>query len=292
MSPSGKYIKIPMPYGPHIALNMGRMLSDSIFGEKADPLEKALSMARITVDAFNPLGSNGSFGQLIAPSVVKPIVQIGENKAFHGGPAYKAARDFGYEAPAYTRHFKSTGEHWVDASKLLNDITGGDTIAPGKVNVPPEVLRTLLLSYVAPGIMQTADKTLDTSMRASKGEKIEPSQVPALSRFYGEAPEERAQERAYYEKQREIKQSIEQVKKYAKDGNRDGMNRALEELGDGDIQAGKRIKAKWEATEKQLTRIQSAKRKLEQDKIEDDRQAAQLDRLDEKRMLLIKKMLR
>lgn len=292
MSPSGKYIKVPMPYGPHIALNLGRMMSEMIFGRDKSAVERALGLARITVDAFNPLGSNGSFGQLVVPSVGKPIMQVSENKTFTGSPLYRAADDRGYVGPAYTRHFRSTPAHWNEASKLLSDVTGGDSVKPGELNIPPEVLRTLFLSYAAPGLMQTADKTIDTATRSATGKRVEPSQIPAMSRFYGEAPEERAQERAFYEEQRKVKQSLEQIKKYAKDGNRDAVERTLTELGDGDLKKGRQIRAKWEASEKALLQLNAQRRRMETDKIDDAKQKAQLDRNEKLRIDLMRRALR
>lgn len=292
MAPNGKYIKVPMPYGPHIALNMGRMMSEMIFGRDKKVFDRALSMASITVDAFNPLGSNGSFAQLLSPSVLKPVVQISENKSFTGSSLYRDADERGHIAPAYTRHFRSTPAHWKEASKLLNDVTGGDAVKPGAVNVPPEVLRSLFLSYVAPGLMQTADKTIDTSTRAANGKKVEPSQIPALSRFYGEAPEERAQERAFYEEQRKVKQAIEQTKKYAKAGDREGVQRTLTELGDGDLKKGQEIRRKWESSEKALLKLNAQRRSLETDKIDDALQKTQLDRIEKLRLDLMKRAMR
>lgn len=292
MSPSGKYIKIPMPYGPHIAMNMGRMMSEMVFGRDKSAIDRALGLARITVDAFNPLGSNGSFNQLITPSVLKPVTQISENKSFMGSPLYREADGRGYESPAYQRHFRSTPAHWNEASKMLNDISGGDEIKPGAINVPPEVLRSLFLSYAAPGLTQTIDKTIDTSTRAATGKRVEPSQIPAASRFYGEAPEERAQERAFYEESRKVKQAIEQSKKYAKEGNRDGVTRTLTELGDGDLNKGREIRAKWQASEKAMLQLNTARRKMETDKIDDAKQKEQLDRNEKQRIDLMKRMLR
>jgi hypothetical protein len=290
---SGKYIKIPMPYGPHIMLNVGRMLSEMAFGPHKDAIEQATTLAALAVDSFNPLGSNGSLSQYMAPSVLKPIVQINENKSFTGGPLYKAPSEFGsYEGPAYTRQFRSTGEHWTEASKLLSDVSGGDKIAPGKINVPPEVLRTLVTSYLAPGITQNVDRAVTTAEASAAGNKVEPSQIPGLSRFYGEAPEERAQERNYYEQKRKIDEQIGRIKQYAKAGDRDGMNRALTELGDGDRTKGMQIRAKWDAAEKALMQMNRARSRLETDDVPDDKQRVQLDRIDERRMQLIRRVLR
>ncbi|CAL62400.1 Hypothetical protein HEAR2267 [Herminiimonas arsenicoxydans] len=292
MSPSGKYIKVPMPYGPHIALNMGRMMSDMVFGAKADPVERALSIARITVDAFNPLGSNGSFNQLITPSVLKPVTQISENKSFTGAPLYREADDRGHIGPAYTRHFRATAEHWVEASKMLNDVSGGDTIKPGSVDIPPEVLRTIFLSWAVPGLSQTADKSIDTATRSATGKRVEPSQIPALSRFYGEAPEERALERAYYEDQRKVKQALEQAKKYSKVGDRASEERTLTELGEGDLKKGKAVRRKWEKAEEDMQYENKERRRLETDKTDDADQRSKFENIEKRRLEIIRKALR
>lgn len=290
---SGRYVKIPMPQGPHVMVNMGRVLSESLFSsKKRTAVEGALSLARIMGDAFNPSGSAGSFSQFIAPSIAKPIVQASENKTFTGSPMYREGDDRHYVAPAYTRHFRSTADHWIEASKLLNDATGGDQVKPGAVDVPPEVLRTMFLSYVAPGVLQAADKTVDTAVRASRGEKIEPSQVPAASKFYGVAPEERAQERAYYQEGQRIKQAVEQAKRYMQAGQRDKADATLAELGDGDIVKGRRIRAQYAASEKGLLELGRVRKQLENDRTPDERQRARLDHIDAQRLALMQKVLR
>lgn len=282
MAPSGQYIKIPMPQGLHVMPNMGRLISEAIFSsKKVDPVEKALSLSRIALDAFNPFGSTGSFSQLIAPTIVKPIVQTTENKSFTGSPLYREGDDRHYVGPAYERHFRNTADHWVGASKLLNDVSGGDDVKPGMLSVPPEVLRTLFLSYVAPGITQTADKAIDTSAKVSQGKKVEASQIPALSRFYGEAPEERSQERAYYEEVSKVRQTIEQAKQYAKKGNREGVDEAFSKLGDGDAKEGRRVMARFEQSEKQLVDLNKIRKKIESnDQVDPERKRAMLERND------------
>lgn len=291
MSPSGKYVKVPLPIGPHVMVNAGRIMSEMIFKKGGSVLDKGASMTRVALDAFNPMGSPGSFSQFLLPSVVKPLAQAAENKSFAGGPVYREADDRSYAGPAYDRAFRSTGDQWKEASKLLNDVTGGDNVKPGAVDVPPEVLRLMFTSYVFPGITQTADKSLTTALDSSQGKKIEASQIPALSRFYGEAPEERAQERAFYEETKKLKQTVGQAKRYAKEGNREGMERVLTDLGDGDLAAGKKRMNEFDAAEKALLNLNKARKRIETDKTPDAEQREQLDEVEARRMKVMRRIL-
>ncbi|MBK5571698.1 LPD38 domain-containing protein, partial [Ensifer sp. SSB1] len=291
MSPSGKYVKVPLPIGPHVMVNAGRLMSEMIFKKGGGVLDKGASMTRVALDAFNPMGSPGSLSQFLLPSVVKPLAQAAENKSFNGGPVYREGDDRSYTGPAYDRAFRSTGDQWKAASKLLNDVTGGDSVKPGAIDVPPEVLRLMFTSYLFPGITQTADKTVTTISDSSKGKKVEASQIPALSRFYGEAPEERAQERAFYEETKKLKQTVGQAKRYAKDGNREGMERVLTELGDGDLAAGKKRMGEFDAAEKALLNLNKARKRIETDDKPDADQRELLNDIDERRMKVMRRIL-
>jgi hypothetical protein len=262
-----------------------------IFKKGGGVLDKGASMTRVALDAFNPMGSPGSLSQFLLPSVVKPLAQAAENKSFNGGPVYREGDDRSYTGPAYDRAFRSTGDQWKAASKLLNDVTGGDSVKPGAIDVPPEVLRLMFTSYLFPGITQTADKTVTTISDSSKGKKVEASQIPALSRFYGEAPEERAQERAFYEETKKLKQTVGQAKRYAKDGNREGMERVLTELGDGDLAAGKKRMGEFDAAEKALLNLNKARKRIETDDKPDADQRELLNDIDERRMKVMRRIL-
>ena len=221
----GNYVKIPIAQGLHLLPSIGRIAVDTILNLANDKSSDAkhkvihiigrlMSLASVTADAFNPLGSAGSLPQLATPSVLRPAMQVYENKTFTGGLLHKNDAAYnGYNAPAYKKAFKRTPDHWVTLSKLLNDFTGGDDVKPGKLNVAPETLRLLFSSVFMPGMSTNIDRALGTF---EKGKEWKTEDVPILNRLHGTAPNERMKEQKTYELMDNWKQTIEQMKRYRK----------------------------------------------------------------------------
>ncbi len=166
-----KYLKIALPQGLHVLPNLGRMLSELAFSSrKQDILEKASRFSLLTVDAFNPFGSTGSFSQLIAPSVAKPFVQIAENKGFTGSKLRRDDAPFGgLNEPAYTKAYRGTPDYWTAMSRFLNDYSGGNDVTPGRINIAPETLRLAITSYILPGTSAQIDRAINAFSKSVQG---------------------------------------------------------------------------------------------------------------------------
>ena len=263
------YIKIPLPQGLHILPNIGRMLSELIrSGGKKNILESAARIALMTTDTLSPLGSAGSWLQMAFPSVLRPLVQLTENKSFTGSKLYRDDAPFGgYNAPAYEKAFKNTPDHWVSASKMLNYATGGDDVAPGKINVPPEAMRLLLTSFVAPGVSsQLFDKGFDALSKAGQGKDLNLRDLPIVSRMVGEMPDERAQERAAYDRMNDWRQNVLQINEYEKQERWNEADDAARRLGDGNLDLGNKRYDDWDAFNSDLRSINKDMKQAERDK--------------------------
>ncbi len=235
------YIKIPLPQGLHILPNVGRMLSELVrTGGKKNALESAARVVLMTADTLSPLGSSGSWLQMVFPSVFRPLVQMNENKSFTGSVLYRGDAPYGgYNEPAYAKAFRNTPKHWIDASKMLNFATGGDDVTPGMVNVPPEALRLAVTSYVVPGVSsQLIDRAFDVLAKKGGGEELELRDLPIVSRMVGEMPDERVRERAFYDRMNGWRQNVLQIRQYEKQERWDDADRAIRRLGDGDYDLG------------------------------------------------------
>lgn len=237
------YIKIPLPQGLHILPNAGRMLSELIrTGNTKNTLESASRIVLMTADTLSPLGASGSWLQTVMPSVIRPFVQISENKSFTGSKLYRGDAPYGgYNEPAYTKAFRNTPKHWISASKMLNYATGGDDVTPGVIDVPPEALRLSFTSFVAPGISsQVVDRALDALVKAGEGNELKLRDLPVVSRVVGEMPDERVQEHAFFGRMDGLSQKVYQADEYRKSGRIEEMRKTLTELGDGSLSEGKR----------------------------------------------------
>lgn len=277
----GEYVKIPLPLGPHVFHNAGRLLSDAIFRE--DPRnaqEYGWAIASTLMDAFSPLGATTSMGQLIAPSVADPVLQLTENQSFMGTSVYKSAdRGFGNTdpAPAYTRYFESTPDVWKAASKALNDMSGGDDVKPGSIDVEPDILKHVFYTMTG-GPGRTIDQLIDSTQAEARGQETNVNRLPLLSRFYG-ANDDRQRERIYYDDRKRILDAKTQFDYFNKQGRRDLAREVAEELGEGDYTKGLRKMREFSSTQSVIRKINAQIRQ------ELERQASGEDRTEQLKAL-------
>ncbi|MBX9959490.1 MAG: hypothetical protein K2Y15_05080 [Burkholderiaceae bacterium] len=263
-----EYVKVPLPLGPHVFHNAGRLLSDAMFRKNPrNASEYGWSIAGVFLDAFSPLGASPSLGQLISPSVLDPAVQLAENKSFTGAPVFKSAdRGFGKTdpKPAYTRHFESTPDVWIGASKLLSDATGGDKVKPGAIDINPDVMKHIFYTMTG-GPGRTLDQTIDAAQAGSRGKEFSVNRVPLASRFYG-ANDDAQRERAYYDDRKRVLDAKQTFDYYMKNGRADEARKVAAELGDGDPAKGRKKMLEFSAAEKSVRKINgSIRQELERD---------------------------
>ncbi len=282
----GEYVKVPLPLGPHVFHNAGRLMSDAINRKDArNASEYGWSLAGILLDAFSPLGQAASAGQLIAPSVLDPMLQVTENKSFTGAPVYKSAeKGFGKTdpKPAYTRHFDSTPDVWVGASKMLNDVTGGDKVKPGAIDISPDIMKHVFYTMTG-GPGRTLDQAIDTAQAGAKGKEFSVNRVPLASRFYG-ANDDAQRERAYYDDRKRALDAKQTFDDYIKNGRQDEARKVAEELGDGDAAKGRKKMRDFSAAEKSVRRINGQIRRELERNDDGEAKAEQLRALRQRRV--------
>lgn len=284
MRGEGKYLKVPMPLGYNIFHNAGRLFSDA-FNRKdpRDASEYGWSMATMVAGTFLPIGGP-SIAQVLAPSLLDPAIQVAENKNFMGGPVYRSD-DAGFgkkdPRPAYTRYFDTTPDTWKQAAKAMNDLTGGDSVKPGLINVEPDILRHVYGALTG-GPGRALDKSLDTSQASARGEKLPPSRYPLAGRFAGEVGD-REKNSAFFEEQKRVASATTQYDYFLKERRRDLADEIAKDVGDGDVARGRRLMAEFKRTDKDVRQINAAIRKLRQDKVDDKVQAAEFQRLKDQR---------
>lgn len=281
----GEYVKVPLPLGPHVFHNTGRLLSDAINRDDArNASEYGWSIAGIFLDAFSPLGQAASAGQLIAPSVLDPVLQVTENKSFTGAPVYKSADRFGKTdpKPAYTRYFESTPDVWKGASRMLNDVSGGDKVKPGMVNIEPDILKHVFYTLTG-GPGRTLDQTIDMTQAGARGKELTVNRVPLASRFYG-ANDDQQRERAYYDDRKRAGDAKTQFDYYIKQGRMDLAKEVAKELGDGDEAKGRKQMLEFSRAEKSVRKINGEiRRQMERDD-DGEAKAEQLKALRQRRV--------
>lgn len=281
----GEYVKVPLPLGPHVFHNAGRLMSDAINRKDArNASEYGWSLAGIFLDAFSPLGQAASAGQLIAPSVLDPVLQVTENKSFTGAPVYKSADRFGKvdPKPAYTRYFESTPDVWKGASRMLNDVSGGDKDKPGMVNIEPDILKHVFYTLTG-GPGRTLDQTIDATQAGARGKELTVNRVPLASRFYG-ANDDQQRERAYYDDRKRAGDAKTQFDYYIKQGRMDLAKEVAKELGDGDEAKGRKKMLEFSRAEKSVRKINGEMRRQMERDDDGEAKAEQLKALRQRRV--------
>lgn len=150
MLPGGKAIKIPMPY-----------LYNSFFvlGNEAGSASYALAAGRrfragdgmgragsAILNSLNPL-SAATLLQTLSPTITDPLVQVFENKAWHGGSLMPEQSIFGVPKPDSERFFKTVNPVFKGLAQGLNKSTGGDNVKPGMIDVSPETFEMLFETF-------------------------------------------------------------------------------------------------------------------------------------------------
>ncbi len=77
MIPLGRedYLTIPMPLGFHVFPNLGRLAVEFAMGGQDKTMGRQLGkLLQVLADAFNPLGGSQNLGQMVAPTVIDPVV--------------------------------------------------------------------------------------------------------------------------------------------------------------------------------------------------------------------------
>ena len=201
------YIKIPMPYGLNMAVNLGRVFSRSMRGEYTAG-EAINSGLGVMVNTLNPLsgtpkflGGEESVWNFISPTVGDPIVDILENKDYKDSPIYKEASPFGLQQPASQRYWQSTSPLLIGASKILaQDLPSvaealgmgqkGTTVLPGSIlgfetEVSPDVIQ-FWLEYATGGLGRFTLKALELPSITIPKILEEGYSLPAISKGISE----------------------------------------------------------------------------------------------------------
>ena len=109
----------------------------------------------------------------LAPSAVRPIVDIWVNRDFTGARVYNENRFLSEDArkglPEYRSALPNTPKTYVALSQALNWLSGGDSYSAGAVNINPNKVEHLVSGYSG-GVGTTANKTLHLLLDVAGGD--------------------------------------------------------------------------------------------------------------------------
>lgn len=150
-----KFITIPLSYELRVAYGMGEM-----FWEIEQGMIEPGEMVKETVTQLSdllPLSfASGTVAQNLSPTIVRPLIDIIQNKDFTGRPIYRE-NTFNQGMPEYTKAYAGTAKWLTKSSEVLNnampkfwvkDYPEPDKYTPGAINVNPAIVEHLLDSYL------------------------------------------------------------------------------------------------------------------------------------------------
>lgn len=144
MMPGTKqYVKIPLPYGYNVFWEAGRTTAEIARRGGEAWKESAFNLFLTAANSFNPVGGADSLINLVAPTVMDPIVDLEMNEDFTGAPIMPEQNPFDSPEPDHNRYFSSVEPHWREIAHGLNKLSGGDDVVPGSISVSPETLEYL-----------------------------------------------------------------------------------------------------------------------------------------------------
>jgi len=184
---SGKYAKMPVPYGYNVFFSAGVRLEDVIYG-RSTPADMVSGMLVDGLNAFNPIGGSGITGGTgnvltsIMPTMVRPLGELAINEDFSGRPIYP--RSYGkFPQPDSTMFFDGTPEAYISTADWLNKATGGDEFEAGALDMSPDTME-YLVGYYFSGTGRMLNRLYKV---ASSGGDVNPNDVPVLRSFVGDA---------------------------------------------------------------------------------------------------------
>lgn len=185
------FLTIPLAQEFRVFYGVGEMMSSAIMDHPMDKwgLEVFSSVADLV--PINPTGNGGNLMVDFAPTMVQPLMQVGENVDFTGKPIWRENQG-NKHAPMYEKAYVTTPQWMIKMSEKVNDLTGGNEGKKGVVEkyAPfwgdyinnPAVWNHLLQGYFG-GMYNTIAKTFDVGVTAAKGELPKIYQTPVINRF-------------------------------------------------------------------------------------------------------------
>lgn len=214
-----KFLIIPISQELRPFYALGEIAMSVLMG-KEEALEGLKSVGGSFMDLLpvDFMGNGGNLAVSLTPTVAQPFAQLVANTDYFGKPIYRR-NDWNEKDPGWTKAYKGTNSMLVDATKWLNEVSGGDNVVKGWIDVNPAVVEHLYESYLG-GVGKTLNKTVKTLSMIWDPDSRVVRNVPIVSTFIQDADDERTAgsqlNREYNELMREFDKTDHKVKGYKK----------------------------------------------------------------------------
>lgn len=198
------YVTIPMPLGFHVFPNIGRKAVEFAMGDGSKSTGRQIGdLLMILVDAFNPVGGAGNLGQMVAPTVIDPVVSLMQNRDWTGRPIYREDMSSLDPTPGHARTKDTASTVSRALAEAINAVTGGNEYRPGAWSPTPDQI-DYVFGQLTGGLGRELIKVNQTASAAVTGDELPPYKMPLVGRLYGNTRGAAGQSELYYENIRHL----------------------------------------------------------------------------------------
>ena len=201
---SKDYLAIPLPLGFNFLPNIGRLAVEFAFGGAEKTAGKQLgSLMGVMLDAFNPLGGAQPAAQMVAPTVIDPVVALLENKDWTGRPIYREDRSPLDPQPGTALVKDTASPVSKGIAAAINAITGGTKYTPGAWSPTPDQI-DYVFGQLTGGLGREINKAVTTAASPVTGDEVPLYKLPLIGRVVGTTRGASGQSEKFYENVKEI----------------------------------------------------------------------------------------
>ncbi|MEC5323317.1 LPD38 domain-containing protein [Aurantimonas sp. A3-2-R12] len=184
----GEFAKIPLPYGYNVFYVMGQQIGAvsrnvTTDAQGASVLGAAATIAASIGNAFSPIGIGPNLGQVAAPTIADPFLQMYQNQNWTGGPI--RPKKFDELEPDAYQHFKGVALWAPPLAKFMNEWTGGNEFKSGGVDPSPEDLEHMFDFATGGAGAFFFDRVPTFAGELASGKGVSADKIPFFRRLYG-----------------------------------------------------------------------------------------------------------
>lgn len=210
------WASIPLPVEYRAVYGMGELLGSVMSGKERYTNQELAHEVLCQVSQVLPLDVVGEGSGAFVPTFAKPAFEVLTNESWTGLPIYKQTA-YNERDPAYTKAYSNTNKQLVGMSKMLNELSGGDSQKSGWLDVVnPAVVEHLGRGYLG-GYFNLVDKLVKTGETVVGSREYDPSNLLIVNRFVKSGSERtayRAINNRYYQIKADSEELIKDYKGY------------------------------------------------------------------------------
>jgi hypothetical protein len=211
-----KYIAIPMPLGFNVIPSFGRRIAEFVMSTDKNVGKAVFEMGNMILDGFNPLGS-ATFAQTLTPTLIDPVIALGENKDFAGKPISRDDINSLNPTPGYTRGRDNASALSTGLAYAVNLLSGGTEFKKGVISPTPDQI-DYLIGQVTGGVGREVLKVEKSIGAAVKGEELATFNIPIVGRMVGDIKQKTVETSRFYDNVRSMNEHQQEIDGRLKQG--------------------------------------------------------------------------